>query len=91
MHADSGRVLEDYEQLVSLIQQMNLLEAHKLKPLVDGKQLMVEMGRGPGPWMTKAVKALLRWQFRNPNIEDPSKGIEEVALQFRGDREGKVA
>lgn len=79
----SGKVLKEYHDFVLHIQYANLSDAHLVKPVVDGKRLMEEVGRKPGPWLTGALRALLRWQFRNPDLEDPAEGIEEVTSRYK--------
>jgi tRNA nucleotidyltransferase (CCA-adding enzyme) len=68
---------------LSYISDLELLNAYTVKPVVDGNRLLKEIGRKPGPWLTDAVKALLRWQFRNPKVSDPAEGIKEVVDQFK--------
>ena len=63
----------------------DLLEAHNLKPLVDGRRLIKEVGKEPGPWMKNGLRTLLAWQFRNPGVTDPTEGIREVALRYGGE------
>ena len=77
------KVLGEYGGLVTFIRELGLLEAHQMKPAIDGRRLIEEVGRKPGPWMTEAVKALIRWQFGNPDAKDPAKGIEEVVSRYR--------
>lgn len=59
-----------------------MLDAHTVKPMVDGRRLLSEVGRPPGPWTKDAIRTLLEWQFRNPGVTDPKDGIEEVVSHY---------
>ena len=63
---------------LSRLQELDLLDAHSLIPLVKGNQLSKALGTKPGPWMKAAMDMAMEWQFRNPEATDPSDGVAEV-------------
>ena len=67
-----------YARWLSHLQDLDLLEAHSLKPLVDGEQLKAALELKPGPWMKRALDIGMQWQLRNPNDHDPRDAIAEV-------------
>ena len=82
-HTGRQVLLSEYQKLLLYIKELDLLDAHKLKPAVDGKRLLKEVGREPGDWMAKAIRMLLRWQFRHPEAKAPTEGVSEVVAHFR--------
>lgn len=71
-------LLKDYAMWLSRLQELDLLDAHSLIPLVKGNQLSKALGTKPGPWMKAAMDMAMEWQFRNPEATDPSDGVAEV-------------
>ena len=80
--ADLDNVIAEYHSFMEWIVIEDLLEAHNLKPLVDGRQLVQKVGKAPGPWMKNGLRTLLAWQFRNPGVTDSAKGIKEVISRY---------
>ena len=72
-----------YQEFWATIQDLDLMDAHNLKPAVDGKTLAKAVGRNTGPWMTQALQSLVAWQFRNPTAASVEEGIQEVVLEFK--------
>lgn len=58
------------------------MEAHDVKPLIDGRRLLSEVGRPAGPWTKNAIRTLLEWQFKHPKVTDPADGIKEVVSHY---------
>ena len=84
-------ITHQYHNFMRWIVEQDLLDAHNLKPLVDGRILVKEVGRSPGPWMKNAVRALLEWQFKNPGMTEPTEGIKEVVGRFGGGSPDKTS
>lgn len=57
------------------------MEAHNMKRLVNGDNLVKALGVKPGKFMTPALDVCLAWQFRNPHCQDRELAIEEVRKQ----------
>ena len=78
-------MLEDWQRFLRHLKKLELLDAHQMKPVVDGKQLAKEVGKNPGPWMKEAIRALIRWQFQNPK-DDSAVGVRTIVDRVsRGD------
>ena len=71
-------LLKEYATWLSRMQELDLLEAHSLIPLVKGDQLSKALDTRTGPWMKAAMDMAMEWQLRNPEATDPSEGIAEV-------------
>lgn len=69
-------VLKSYGYLVETIIQKDLMNAHEIKPLIDGKTLVKSLGMKPGPWISKATQEIIVWQLDNP------EGTPEECLTF---------
>ena len=67
-----------YAAWLSSLQSLDLLDVDKLKPILQGTQLMKELGRGNGPWLKKALDITVEWQLRNPGRTDTAGAIAEV-------------
>ncbi len=71
-------MFKSYDAWLSMLRLSDLLEVHKMKPIVDGKRISTELNTKTGPWMGKALDIVLGWQLRNPNATSPEGCIEEV-------------
>lgn len=69
-------VLKSYGSLVKTIIEKDLMNAHEIKPLIDGKTLVKSLGMKPGPWISKATQEIIVWQLDNP------EGTPEECLTF---------
>ena len=48
-------------------------------PIVNGHQLKQALGNPKGgPWMTKAMEMVIRWQLRNPDNRSEDDAVAEV-------------
>ncbi|GAB7346745.1 hypothetical protein MBLNU459_g1853t1 [Dothideomycetes sp. NU459] len=70
--------LSDFELFLSHIEQLDLMDACSMKPLLDGKALAKALSTPPGPWMKDALDVVMAWQLRNPGKTDAKDAIEEV-------------
>ncbi|KAK6429080.1 CCA tRNA nucleotidyltransferase, mitochondrial [Oleoguttula sp. CCFEE 5521] len=77
--ADKNTVVQRrYNNLLTHLRDLDLLEACSFKPLLDGKQLAKALNTSPGVWMKEALDVVMAWQLRNPDVKDPTEAIEEV-------------
>ena len=61
------------------IKHLDLLKAHAMKPIVDGKQLMQAFGKkSGGPWLVAALNMVMEWQLRNRGNYRTADAIAEV-------------
>ncbi|KAF9739548.1 hypothetical protein PMIN06_006993 [Paraphaeosphaeria minitans] len=71
-------VLRQYDNFLTLVTDLDLLDVINLKPLVKGTDLAKALDVKPGPWMKDALDVVLAWQLRNPSVTDPADAIKEV-------------
>lgn len=74
-------ILSRYASWLSEIKSLKLLDAHALKPLVNGNQIMKALEKKGGPWIAKALEIAIEWQLRNPAETDEKACIEEIVLR----------
>ena len=67
-----------YTTFTTHLRDLDILDTHTLKPLLDGKTLAKALSTPPGPWMKDALDVVMAWQLRNPDVKDPAGAIEEV-------------
>ena len=70
--------LAGFAQFVTHLENMQILEAYKLKPIIDGRTLSKALSIKPGPWMKPALDVVMQWQLRNPNRTDTTEVVEEI-------------
>ncbi|KAK3294710.1 uncharacterized protein B0H64DRAFT_325803 [Chaetomium fimeti] len=71
-------VLAEWQQFLDHLVELDVMNVPTIKRLVDGKILAKALGVNPGRWTGPALDVALAWQLRNPGVEDPAGGIEEV-------------
>lgn len=71
-------LLDSYAAWLSGLMHLDLLNAHELKPIVNGKQICSALAAKPGPWTKKALDIAFAWQLRNPDETSPKGCIEEI-------------
>jgi tRNA nucleotidyltransferase (CCA-adding enzyme) len=67
-----------YAAFLQHLEKLGILEAHLLKPLVDGNRLCKELNAERGPWMKGALEAVMEWQLAHPNETNPQAAVMEV-------------
>lgn len=68
------------------IRDLGILDAHSMKPILDGKTLAKALSTKPGPWMKDAIDVVTAWQLRNPETATAEGAIEEVKnTKFHGE------
>ena len=72
------RIVDSYAAWVSKIEELGLLDAPSLKPVVNGIELCDAFGAKNGPWLKKALDIVIKWQLRNSEETDAASAIEEV-------------
>lgn len=72
--------LSAFTSFLEYVQELNLLDAYSLKPILDGKALTKALGVPTGPWMKDALDVVMRWQLRNPGSKETSEAIEQVRI-----------
>ncbi|KEQ65792.1 poly A polymerase C-terminal region-like protein [Aureobasidium melanogenum CBS 110374] len=72
--------LSAFTNFLEYVQELDLLDAYALKPILDGKALTKALGVPTGPWMKDALDVVMRWQLRNPGKKDTAEAIEEVRV-----------
>jgi hypothetical protein len=71
-------VLAEWQKFLDHLVELDVMNVPTIKRLVDGKILSKALGVNPGRWTGPALDVALAWQLRNPGVEDPAGGIEEV-------------
>jgi tRNA nucleotidyltransferase (CCA-adding enzyme) len=72
--------LSAFTNFLEYVQELDLLDAYSLKPILDGKALTKALGVPTGPWMKDALDVVMRWQLRNPGKKDTAEAIQEVRI-----------
>ncbi|RPA76054.1 hypothetical protein BJ508DRAFT_319322 [Ascobolus immersus RN42] len=80
----TGEIFAKYSKFVDYVHELNLQDAHLIKPCINGTDLAraVDPARKAGPWLKQATEDLVKWQFGNPDAsaEQAHKWIEEGGL-----------
>lgn len=71
------QVVNWYAQLVSLIEEHELLSRQDEKPILDGNELLQLLELKPGPMTPKIQNALLIWQFQRARAIDDAQREEQ--------------
>lgn len=69
-------MIREYDQFLSYISRQDLLGVCELKPIVNGGEIMASLGATKGPWMSKALDMVTKWQLLHPEISDKEKALE---------------
>jgi tRNA nucleotidyltransferase (CCA-adding enzyme) len=57
-------IIKDYSLFLGHLRELDLLDAYKQTPIVDGNTIKAKLGVGKdGPWLKAARDCVLRWQF----------------------------
>ena len=74
---DTG-TFDEFAKFVEYLENLQILEAYKLKPIIDGTALSKALSIKPGPWMKPALDVVMQWQLKNPDKTDAVEVIEEI-------------
>lgn len=78
-HTNSDTVIfAEFSQFIERLEDLQVLEAYKLKPIIDGTALSKALSIKPGPWMKPALDVVMQWQLKNPDKTDTAEVIEEI-------------
>ncbi|KAL8912564.1 MAG: hypothetical protein Q9171_002428 [Xanthocarpia ochracea] len=80
---ENHELLEGYAHWLSTLKDMDLLEAHQLKPLLKGDKLAKAFDTKSVKWRSEALERIVAWQLRNPDKSDPEVAIEEEKEKIR--------
>lgn len=67
LSAEGKKFMEEYDAFAKYVADEKLENAWSFKTLFNGKQVAAMLSTKAGPWVTKALKLILEWQFENPN------------------------
>lgn len=67
LSAEGKKLMEQYDAFAKYVADEKLEDAWSFKTLFNGKQVAAMLSTKAGPWVTKALKLILEWQFDNPN------------------------
>ena len=81
--AGHEKLLARYSSWLSRLEQLEILETHAMRPLIDGDCIAKAVGRDRGPWMKEAIEVVIRWQLRNPGKADSLSALAEVISRFK--------
>ncbi|KAL3474006.1 hypothetical protein BJX99DRAFT_248584 [Aspergillus californicus] len=75
---DFVQVVRTYDKFLSYIVEQDLESVCEVKPIVNGGEVMKAMGAKNGPWMSKALDFVVRWQLLYPEVQDKEKALEDL-------------
>ncbi|KAE8395735.1 hypothetical protein BDV23DRAFT_144652 [Aspergillus alliaceus] len=76
---DFSGVIEEYNKFLSYIIDNELENVYDMKPIVNGGEIIQHFGASKGPWMSKALDMVIKWQLLHPEISDKKKALEELS------------
>ena len=63
-----NKIAERYHRFLSIIKRMDLEDADRVLPIINGDRMQKEFGlKKGGRWVGKALEVVVMWQFDNPN------------------------
>ncbi|KAE8400914.1 hypothetical protein BDV37DRAFT_256361 [Aspergillus pseudonomiae] len=74
-----NKVIQEYNKFLSYLVEHNLENVYDMKPIVNGVEVAQHLAAPKGPWMSKALDMVIRWQLLHPEITDKAKALEEVS------------
>ncbi|GMF81358.1 unnamed protein product [Aspergillus oryzae] len=72
-------VIQEYNQFLSYLVEHDLENVYDMKPIVNGVEIAQNLASPKGPWMSKALDMVIKWQLLHPEITDKAKALEEVS------------
>lgn len=78
---DVGTVKAGWIAAFEEVRKINLLDAHLVKGLIDGRTLCKAMGVKPGKWMKPALDECLEWQFNHPDVTMADAVLEGIGIE----------
>lgn len=78
-------MVQGYDRFLSYVVQNDLEGVCEIKPVVNGSEISRALGAKTGPWMSKALDMVIKWQLLHPEITE-----KEEALQALLDRKAEL-
>jgi tRNA nucleotidyltransferase/poly(A) polymerase len=78
-------VIQEYDKFISYIIQNDLQGVCEMKPIVNGAEIMKALEAKHGPWMSRALDMVFKWQLLHPEITE-----KEKALKYLIDRKDEL-
>jgi tRNA nucleotidyltransferase/poly(A) polymerase len=72
-------VIQEYDRFLTYIIDKDLENVTDMKPIVNGGEIMQHLGVPKGPWMSKALDMVMKWQLLHPEITAKEKVLEELS------------
>ncbi|KAF9892463.1 CCA tRNA nucleotidyltransferase, mitochondrial [Aspergillus nanangensis] len=79
-----SNVIEEYDQFMSYILDQQLEDCCEMKPIINGGEIMKGLGGSKGPWMSKAIDEVVKWQLLHPDITEKEEVLRYLS-QIKGD------
>ncbi|KAB8077035.1 hypothetical protein BDV29DRAFT_188984 [Aspergillus leporis] len=76
---DFSEVIQEYDRFLTYIIDKDLENVTDMKPIVNGGEIMQHLGVPKGPWMSKALDMVMKWQLLHPEITAKEKVLEELS------------
>ena len=80
---DGVEIIRNYESWLAFLKDLGLLDAHEMRPILNGNDVMEAVGRSSGPWLSEALDAVIRWQLRNPESTDADGARAEIIDKYK--------
>lgn len=55
------------------------MEVTELKPIVNGREISEFLDAPMGPWMSRALDVVIRWQLLHPGVTDKEQALQDLA------------
>lgn len=72
-------MIQEYNKFLSYLVEHDLENVYDMKPIVNGVEIAQNLASPKGPWMSKALDMVIKWQLLHPEITDKAKALEEVS------------
>ncbi|KAE8355246.1 hypothetical protein BDV28DRAFT_146330 [Aspergillus coremiiformis] len=76
--SDFSKVIHEYNKFLSYVVDNDLENVYDMKPIVNGGEIIQHFGASKGPWMSKALAMVIKWQLLHPEITDKEKALEAL-------------
>ncbi|KAE8375845.1 hypothetical protein BDV26DRAFT_294659 [Aspergillus bertholletiae] len=77
--SEFDKVIQEYNQFLSYLVEHDLENVYDMKPIVNGVEIAQHLAAPKGPWMSKALDMVIKWQLLHPEITDKAKALEDVS------------
>ncbi|TQB76719.1 CCA tRNA nucleotidyltransferase, mitochondrial [Monascus purpureus] len=73
------QVLQTYDKFLAYMVKNDLEDVNEMKPIVNGSEISEALGVKSGPWMSKALDIVIKWQLLHPDITEKEKALQELS------------